>query len=181
VTDRKLVRILKNCRDLPGSELFQYIDENGQRHRVESGDVNQYLRAASGQDITAKDFRTWAATNLAFLALNRLTEEKPSNRQLVQVVKEVAQQLGNTPAVCRKSYIHPTVFEAYLQGGVRTKLASVDTELYPSEIFAFEKKVLRFLRDWISGSAAQRTLKLSLQRSIKIAAKNKGLVSAAQH
>lgn len=79
--------------------------------------VNEYLRAASGQDITAKDFRTWAATNLALLALNRLTEKKPSNTGLVQAIKEVARQLGNTPAVCRKSYIHPAVFEAYLQGG----------------------------------------------------------------
>ncbi len=156
VSDRKLARILKNCRDLPGSELFQYVDEDGQRHSVDSGDVNEYLRATSGQDITAKDFRTWAATNLALLALNRLTEKKPSNRGLVQAIKEVAQQLGNTPAVCRKSYIHPAVCEAYLQGGVRMELASEDTELYPSEIWAFEQKFLRFLRDWISESTVRQ-------------------------
>ena len=167
VSDRKLARILKNCRDLPGSELFQYIDEDGQLHSVESGDINEYLRSTSGQDITAKDFRTWAATNLAFLALNKLTDEKPSNRGLVQVIKEVAQQLGNTPAVCRKSYIHPAVMEAYLQEGLRRKLAPVDPERYPSEIWAFEQKVLRFLRAWISGSAAEQTLKVALKRSIK--------------
>jgi DNA topoisomerase-1 len=119
--------------------------------------VNEYLRAASGQDITAKDFRTWAATNLALLALNRLTEKKPSNRGLVQAIKEVAQQLGNTPAVCRKSYIHPAVCEAYLQGGLRRKLVSENTELYPSERWAFEQKFLRFLRDWISESTARQT------------------------
>jgi DNA topoisomerase IB len=128
-----------------------------------------------------KTFRTWAATNLALLALTRSTEKTPSNRGLLQAIKEVAQQLGNTPAVCRKSYIHPAVFEAYLQGGLRIKLASEDTELYPSEIWAFEQKFLRFLRDWISGSAAHQTLKIALRRSIRIAAKNKGVNAAVQH
>ena len=175
VSDRKLARILKNCRDLPGSELFQYIDEDSQQHSIESGDINEYLRTVSGQDITAKDFRTWAATNLTFLALSRLAEKKPSNRGLVQAIKEVAQELGNTPAVCRKSYIHPTVLQAYLVGGLRTKLVSADTEFYPSEIWVFEQKVLRFLRAWISGSAPEQTLKVALRRSIKIAAKSKRL------
>ena len=180
VSDRKLARILKNCRDLPGSELFQYIDERGERHSIESGDVNEYLRAASGRDITAKDFRTWAATNLAFLALNRLTEEKPTNKGLVQAIKEVAQQLGNTPAVCRKSYIHPAMFEAYLQGALRTKLPSTDSELYPSEIWTFEQSVLRFLRGWLSGSTADDRLKATLKRSISIAARTKRVSATAQ-
>jgi DNA topoisomerase I len=169
VSDRKLARILKNCRDLPGSELFQYIGEDGEQHKVESGDINEYLRAAAGRDITAKDFRTWAATNLSVVALHRLTEKKPTNRGLVQAVKEVAQQLGNTPAVCRKSYIHPAVFDAYLQGGLRMRLASTDTESYAAEMWAIERQVLGFLRGWISGSASQQTLKVALKRSIKIA------------
>jgi hypothetical protein len=92
-----------------------------------------------------------------------LTEEKPSNKSLVRAIKEVAQQLGNTPAVCRKSYIHPAVFRAYLQGGLRMKLASVDSEIYPSEIWAVEQKVLRFLRAWTSGAAAQQALKVALK------------------
>jgi DNA topoisomerase-1 len=76
VTDRKLARILKNCRDLPGSELFQYVDEGGVRHSIGSSDVNEYLRHISGREITAKDFRTWAATNLAILAFCALKERK---------------------------------------------------------------------------------------------------------
>jgi DNA topoisomerase I len=180
VSDRKLAGILKKCRDLPGSELFQYIDEEGQQHSVESGDVNDYLRAASGQDITAKDFRTWAATNLAFQALNRSIDRQPSNRRLVQAIKEVAQQLGNTPAVCRKSYIHPAVMEAYLQGELRVKLAPAESESYPSEIWVFEQNVLRFLRSRTSGSSGHRTLRAALKKSIKIAA-NKHHIAGSLH
>ncbi len=113
---RKLARILKNCGEYPGSELFQYLDEQGQRHGIDSGDVNNYLREISGREITAKDFRTWAATNLAALALSVLDEDKPSKKGTLQVVKEVATQLGNTPTVCRRCYIHPAVFEGHLAG-----------------------------------------------------------------
>jgi DNA topoisomerase-1 len=160
---------LKNCRDLPGSEVFQYIGQDGEQHKVESGDINEYLRTASGRDITAKDFRTWAATNLAVLALHKLAEKKPTNRGVVQAVKEVAQQLGNTAAVCRKSYIHPAVFDAYLQGGLQMKLASTDSKFYAPEMWAVERQVLGFLRAWLSKSATHQTLKVALRRSIKIA------------
>lgn len=118
ISDRRLARIVKNCRDLPGYELFQYLDEQGDRHTVGSADVNLYLREISDEDITAKDFRTWAGTQLAAAALRRLTAvgEPVRKSAIVRAVEEVARQLGNTVAVCRKCYIHPAIFDGYLDG-----------------------------------------------------------------
>jgi DNA topoisomerase-1 len=124
VSDHKLARILKNCRDLPGSELFQYLDESGQRHSIDSGDVNDYLRGISGREITAKDFRTWAGTNLAIRAFCALKEQKPSKKSELVVIKKVAEQLGNTVAVCRKCYIHPAVIAGYHGGSLQNILRS---------------------------------------------------------
>jgi DNA topoisomerase-1 len=119
INDRRLARIIKDCRDLPGYELFQYVDEEGHRHTIDSADVNDYLREISGEEITAKDFRTWAATNLAALALQEFelfdTEAK-KKRAVVRAVEKVAKHLGNTPAICRRSYIHPAIFDGYLNG-----------------------------------------------------------------
>ena len=143
VSDKKLARILKHCRDLPGSELFQYLDENGDRHSIDSSDVNEYLRKASGRDITAKDFRTWAGTNLAIVAFCALKEEKPSKKSELEVVKSVAQQLGNTVAVCRKCYIHPAVISSYHGGSLREVVASVSQRT--SGISAVERRVQRLL------------------------------------
>jgi DNA topoisomerase I len=113
VTDRRVARIVKNCRDLPGQELFQYLDEDGHRHSVGSGDVNDYLRDVTGEDFTAKDFRTWAGTVLAFVAVCELKlPETPAPKHVVRVIDAVAGILGNTRAVCRKSYIHPGVIDA---------------------------------------------------------------------
>jgi DNA topoisomerase-1 len=145
VSDRKLARVVKNCRDLPGSELFQYIDEAGERHCIDSADVNDYLREISGRDITAKDFRTWAATNLALLALAGQEQEPPTKKALVEAVKEVAKRLGNTPAVCRKCYIHPAVLESYLDGSLRRTLAAIGQEEQPPEMWRIERIVMRFL------------------------------------
>jgi DNA topoisomerase-1 len=117
--DRKLAGIVRRCRDLPGQELFQYIDEDGDRRGIDSDDVNDYLREISGQEITAKDFRTWAATNLAALALRELESydtQAAAKKNVVQAVEAVAKMLGNTPAICRKCYIHPAIFEGYLDG-----------------------------------------------------------------
>ena len=124
MSDGKLARILKNCRDLPGSELFQYVDENGQRHSIDSSDVNDYLRKISGREISAKDFRTWAGTNLAILAFCALKEEKPSKKSELLVIKRVAEQLGNTVGVCRKCYIHPVVITRYYDGSIQNILRS---------------------------------------------------------
>jgi DNA topoisomerase-1 len=146
VSDRTLARVVKNCRDLPGSELFQYIDEAGERHCIDSADVNDYLREISGCDITAKDFRTWAATNLAVLALADQEGEKPTKKAQVAAIKEVAKRLGNTPAICRKCYIHPAVLEGYLDGSLRSVLAAVGQEEQPPEMWRIERMVMRFLK-----------------------------------
>jgi DNA topoisomerase I len=116
VTDRKLAGILKRCRDLPGSELFQYLAEDGNRHAIDSSDLNGYLREMSGRDVTAKDFRTWAGTNLAILALIAASNGAggPTKHAWLEVVRQVAKHLGNTPAICRRCYIHPRIEEAYL-------------------------------------------------------------------
>jgi DNA topoisomerase-1 len=117
--DARLARIVKACRDLPGYELFQYVDENGQRQSICSDDVNTYLREVSGDDFTAKDFRTWAGTVLAAQALSelaRFTSATEAKRNVAQAIARVADRLGNTKAVCRKAYIHPAVVAAYMGG-----------------------------------------------------------------
>jgi DNA topoisomerase I len=147
VSDRKLARVVKNCRDLPGSELFQYIDEAGERQSIDSADVNDYLREISGRDITAKDFRTWAATNLAVLALAEQEQEAPTKKAQVEAIRQVARRLGNTPAICRKCYIHPAVLDGYLNGSLRGVLAAVGREEEPAEMWRIERRVMRFLAE----------------------------------
>jgi DNA topoisomerase-1 len=117
--DARLARIVKACRDLPGYELFQYVDEQGRRQAIGSDDVNGYLREVSGDDFTAKDFRTWAGTVLAAQALARLSgfrTQTEARRNVMQAVAAVASRLGNTKAVCRKAYIHPAILAAYMDG-----------------------------------------------------------------
>jgi DNA topoisomerase-1 len=117
--DARLVRIVKALRDLPGYELFQYVDDNGRRQVIDSADVNAYLRELSGQDFTAKDFRTWAGTVLAAKALAEVAEFKSdteAKRKIAVAIEAVAKRLGNTKAVCRKSYIHPAILDAYMEG-----------------------------------------------------------------
>jgi DNA topoisomerase I len=118
VNDTRLARIVRNCRDLPGQELFQYVDDNGARRKVGSGDVNEYLKEIAGQDFTAKDFRTWAGTVLACAALRELQADTQARaaKNVVQAIDAVAGLLGNTRAVCRKSYIHPAIIDAYVDG-----------------------------------------------------------------
>jgi DNA topoisomerase-1 len=119
ITDRRLARVVQQCQDLPGQELFQYLDSRGRRQSVSSDDVNEYLRYISGRDITAKDFRTWAGTMLAakeLWSLGPASSERQTKRNIVQAIDVVAERLGNTRAVCRKYYIHPALLEAYTQG-----------------------------------------------------------------
>ena len=119
--DRQLARVVERCRDLPGQDLFQYLDETGETHAIGSDDVNDYLREISGEEITAKDFRTWAATNLAAAALRELAtfdSQAAAKKNVVQAVEDVAKKLGNTPAICRKCYIHPAIFDGYLDGSL---------------------------------------------------------------
>jgi DNA topoisomerase-1 len=119
--DARLARIVKACRELPGYELFQYVDEHGHRQVVDSADVNAYVREISGEDFTAKDFRTWAGTVLAAKALADLpafASVAEAKRNVARAIGSVAKRLGNTKAVCRKSYIHPAVLDAYMDGVV---------------------------------------------------------------
>jgi DNA topoisomerase-1 len=119
IRDRRLARIVKSCQDLPGQELFQYIDDEGKMQDVRSGDINEYLRQISGEDFTAKDFRTWAGTVLAAMALRefeRFDSQTEAKKNIVRAIESVAERLGNTPAICRKCYVHPEIIDAYLDG-----------------------------------------------------------------
>ncbi|HVM25481.1 MAG TPA: hypothetical protein VM253_08795 [Candidatus Limnocylindrales bacterium] len=119
--DPRLARIVKRCQDLPGQELLQYVDEEGAVRDVDSADVNDYLREITGEPFTAKDFRTWAGTVLACMALEEFeafASDTEARKNVVAAVKRVAERLGNTPAVCRSSYIHPQILDAYLDGSM---------------------------------------------------------------
>lgn len=123
--DRRLARIVKRLQDLPGQELFQFEDEDGVVHAIGSEDVNAYLQEITGEEITAKDFRTWAATHLAALAFRELEQfdsEAKRKKNVVRAVEAVSKMLGNTPAICRKCYIHPAIFEGYLDGSLTEAL-----------------------------------------------------------
>jgi DNA topoisomerase-1 len=125
ITHPRLARIVKRCRALPGRDLFQYVDESGHAQRVTSLDVNTYLRGITGQDFSAKDFRTWCGTVLAALALRECAPADSAakgRRNIAGAVRRVAEHLGNTPAVCRKSYIHPAIFASYLDGTLASML-----------------------------------------------------------
>jgi DNA topoisomerase-1 len=124
LADRRLASIVRGMHDLPGEELFRYVDESGETRRIESADVNAYIRDASGEDFTSKDFRTWAGTVLAARALQAAApfgSHAEGKRNVAQAIEAVAKELGNTKAVCRKCYVHPAVLESYLDG----KLAGV--------------------------------------------------------
>jgi DNA topoisomerase-1 len=121
VSDRRLARIIQRCQDIPGYELFQYVDEQGEIHSVDSADVNDYLREISRQDFTAKDFRTWAGSVLAYTALRMLDpfeSATQAKKNVVETIKIVAERLGNTPSVCRKCYVHPSLLDCYLAGSL---------------------------------------------------------------
>lgn len=144
VNDRTLAKIVKRCYDLPGYELFQYLDEDGNPHSIDAADVNEYLGRITGQAFTAKDFRTWAGTVLAAAVLQEyegFASQTEAKKNIVQAIKRVAADLGNTPAVCRKCYVHPAVLEHYLAGGamhaVKHEIAEVAHDkhaLRPEEV-----------------------------------------------
>ena len=145
INDRRLARIVKQCRDLPGQELFQYVGENGRTQDVNSADVNTYLRQIAGTDFTAKDFRTWFATVLAATALREFRHADStaaSKRNVLRAIEAVAGVLGNTSAVCRKSYIHPAILDCYMDRSIEAKLSRplppslkrVASKLRPDEV-----------------------------------------------
>lgn len=160
VADRRLARIVKKVQDLPGQELFGYIDEEGNVRDVKSQDVNDYLREITGQEFTAKDFRTWAGTVLAAVALNAVgafENKTQAKKQVTTAIKAVAKILGNTPAVCRKCYVHPAVLETYLSGhmieGLRKKTEQALADNLP-DLRSVEAAVMTFLQARLARAAA---------------------------
>ena len=150
--DRRLAAVVRRCQELPGQELFQYADADGSIHDIASDDVNTYLREISGGDFTAKDFRTWEGTVLAYRALRALQpdDDAPaSKRVVVEAMRETAGRLGNTPAVARRSYVHPAILEAYLDGSIPSALVEVaEAQVTPpgGATAAEEAAVVRLLR-----------------------------------
>lgn len=151
LTDRRLAKLVERCKDIPGHELFQYVDDSGQRQRIDSGDVNDYLREITGENFTAKDFRTWGGTVLAVRALREMgpAESKTAaQRSVTEAVKRVAEELGNTPAVCRAYYIHPSVLSCYVDSTLHDMLPE-PSDAEPSSPYALtpeEEAVMEFLR-----------------------------------
>jgi DNA topoisomerase-1 len=133
VKDRRIAKIVKACQDLPGQDLFQYLDGTGQRQSVTSADVNAYLKEITGRDITAKDFRTWAGTVLAAMALSEFEEfdsQAKAKKNIRAAIEKVSSRLGNTPTICRKCYVHPEVFTCYLDGALLLEIRNeVEEEL----------------------------------------------------
>ncbi|MBS0398282.1 MAG: DNA topoisomerase IB [Proteobacteria bacterium] len=148
IDDRHIARIVKRCQELPGQQLFQYITDEGRRAPIDSGQVNDYLREGLGDDFTAKDFRTWGATLQAVILLARTpvpeaASERAFRIEIGNVVKQVAAELRNTPAVCRKSYINPLVFDAWRSGLIRRAFSGGLKLAAPRKT---ESRVLEFLR-----------------------------------
>jgi DNA topoisomerase-1 len=149
LSDRRLARIVRRCQALPGEELFQYVDDEGNRQTIGSGDVNDYLRQISGQDFTAKDFRTWAGTILAVSALRELgptPDERAAKSIILKAIDRVAGQLNNTRAVCRKYYVHPVVIETYTAGSLQDSLVNGNGAGGRKGLTEEEQALVRLLR-----------------------------------
>jgi DNA topoisomerase-1 len=145
---RRLANIVRRCQELPGQELFQYVDAEGERHGVSSQDVNDYIREATGGDFTAKDFRTWTGTVLAARELSAFEPFETSTaakRNVVQAIEAVAHELGNTPAVCRKCYVHPDVLDLYTDGKLADALKRAQRHKTPEGLTDEETAVLNLL------------------------------------
>jgi DNA topoisomerase-1 len=149
VTDRRVAKIVRACQDIPGYEVFKYLDEQDEAQNIDSGHVNDYLREVSGADFTAKLFRTWAGSVQAlegFHDIGPAGSETATNKNVVQVVKEVASALGNTPAVCRKSYIHPALIDGYQKGTFFETLQSLPKRRSPRIMTSNERLLLDYLK-----------------------------------
>src|SRR5207253_2995426 len=173
IRDEHLARIVKQCQDLPGQELFQYLDEEGERQKVASTDVNNYLREITDQDFTAKDFRTWAGTVLGAMALRefkKFDSQAQAKKNIVEAVESVAERLGNTPAVCRKCYVHPDVINAYLDGTLVETLKRRAEEQLSKRVHQLrpeEAAVLGLLQQRLATERKrEKSLPILLKRSI---------------
>ena len=164
--DRRLARIIRQCQDLPGQQLFEYVDDDGATHAIDSADVNDYIRDVSGEEFSAKDFRTWAGTvTCAVLLAGETIEETQTDRKqrVVAVIKDVAKRLGNTPAICRKCYVHPAIVDTYLEQG---RLAPARALRAREGLTSEELFVLALLQQRSRETDAERTTR-ALQQSLK--------------
>ena len=149
LSDRRLARIVARCQALPGADLFQYVDDEGARVSIGSGDVNDYLREITGEDFTAKDFRTWAGTLQAVAALEalgRAPTEREAKSAILRAIDQVAERLNNTRAVCRKYYVHPAVIETYQAGTLHDALRNGGPPSAGSALSPEEQALVRLLR-----------------------------------
>ena len=169
--DPRLAKIVRQTQELPGQDLFQYLGDDGQPQKVTSTDVNDYLREIAGEEFSAKDFRTWAGTVLAAVALRelgRFESKTQAKRNLVQAIERVASRLGNTPAICRKCYIHPVVMNRYLEGETLEQIgAKAEQELsrHPTNLSHDERRVLSFLKRHLKQNGRNRAdAKLSVRQ-----------------
>jgi DNA topoisomerase-1 len=151
IKNKKLSNIVQQCRDIPGKELFQYLDENGERRSIDSGMVNEYIRKISGADFTAKDFRTWAGTVQAFLALKEMgccDTQTETKKRIVEALDQVSSHLGNTRTVCKKYYVHPQILSLYESRKIEKYIAELDEILKDDNkagLTAEEKIVMKIL------------------------------------
>jgi DNA topoisomerase-1 len=170
VRDRRIAKVIRACQELPGQELFQYVDEDGERRDVTSSDVNAYLREISGEDVTAKDFRTWHGTVLAALALQefeKFDSQANAKRNIRDAIQKVAARLGNTPTICRKCYVHPEIITTYIEGSLLLEMKDRVEEELREELAALrpeEAAVLTLLRNRLA-----LTLEDKLKASLKAA------------
>jgi DNA topoisomerase-1 len=174
VRDRRIAKIIKTCQDLPGQELLQYVDEAGSCQDVTSSDVNDYLKEITGKDITAKDFRTWAGTVLAAMALNELESfdsAAQAKRNLRAAIEKVAGKLGNTPTICRKCYVHPEVMNSYMDGKLVLELKEKAESELRGDVQNFkpqEAAVLALLRGRLAKEAERPAAKRQREGSVAI-------------
>jgi DNA topoisomerase-1 len=164
IRSASLAKIVRRLQDLPGYELFQYYDDDGELRKLESADVNAYLREASGDDFTAKDFRTWAGTMLAAEALKggEFSDSRQAQQNVMDAIASVASQLGNTAAVCRKCYIHPAILDGYVDGSFASRFKAVSAH---GGLTAHEASVVSFLRRY--KPKASVSLEHSLKQSVR--------------
>ena len=173
LNDPRLAKVVKGCQDIPGQELFQYLADDGERRRISSTDVNTYLREITGGDFTAKDFRTWAGTVLAAMALREVEKcdtKAQQKKNIVKAIETVAAKLGNTPTICKKCYIHPFVLDAYTDGTLLAQAAEQRARSGKNGLNSDEAMVLRLLKARLKAQANQRApgaLLEQLQASVK--------------
>ncbi|MCR0980546.1 DNA topoisomerase IB [Roseomonas populi] len=177
VQDRRIAKVVKACQDLPGQELFAWPAEDGTMHDVSSGDVNDYLKEITGRDITAKDFRTWAGTVMAALALREFETfdtQAAAKRNVRAAIEQVSARLGNTPTVCRKCYVHPDLLEGYMAGQLALEIAEAADEELREEMERLkpeEAAVLALLARLKSEKAAPAAKRGAAKRTARKAAK----------